>query len=597
MKKKLLSLIFALVSAHAMADGTVGQPWIDGQNFGMSMLGSEAGSITTNNATAINSLSNNFNSPNTVSGLQNTFGASNQGNIGLASFGNNKVKDCASYVPDPSRPADNNDCMVVNMLAKQPTQNALSTTGLNQNDPMITDQNNAYNQGLRTKLSIDLGGGTPQVSVGSSTCAQTSTQTPPTVTEESCTRTVSNTVQGCTTKLGIKIITPQPITATPVFNCPAGATPQNTTSCSSPIPAGYACVGPIGATCASASFPASVNYQCTPGSALNGTQCQPAPSQATLSYSCVSGTLSGSVCLQPTTSANLTYSCPAGGTLQGSTCYPAPGSGTYSCPSGGTLSGTSCINPTIQGTPIAATSTTVTGPPSIVTGGFFLKQHQLYMLTPEYMCGSRGYNTVISFSVKRGSNNRYGDFYKATAVCANSQTAYSCPSGYSLSGTTCYPSPVTPPPTQATYTPASPYSASANYSCPAGASLSGASCVYPATQATSSYSCPAGTSLNGGNCYPPPVGATVVYTCPSGTTQNGTSCTPPNTTPEITYTCPPGATMSGTSCIMPVEAQTSLANGCAVLQSKSISCTSTSCTCPGNGTWNGILPPGAAACQ
>jgi RHS repeat-associated protein len=96
--------------------------------------------------------------------------------------------------------------------------------------------------------------------------------------------------------------------------------------------------------------------------------------------------------------------------------------------------------------------------------------------------------------------------------------SYSCPAGWSLSGSTCTQS--TPSTTPATL---------AGYSCPAGYTLSGATCSQTSTTttpATVTYSCPAGWSLSGATCSTSSTNpAAPVYTCPSGFTVSGASCT------------------------------------------------------------------------
>jgi hypothetical protein len=161
---------------------------------------------------------------------------------------------------------------------------------------------------------------------------------------------------------------------------------------------------------------------------------------------------------------------------------------------------------------------------------------------------------------------------------------YSCPSGFTLNGTTC---------NRTTNYPASyegPYTTSANptysytYSCPNGGTLSGSSCVtsssYPATSSTStSYSCPSGSSgpsstnrcrrsrpcttststtysssssCPGGSSRPVFSGSgpnSVVYEC----TRTTTYCPPDDIffatqTTSTSYSCPQGGTRSGSTC-------------------------------------------------
>ena len=69
------------------------------------------------------------------------------------------------------------------------------------------------------------------------------------------------------------------------------------------------------------------------------------------------------------------------------------------------------------------------------------------------------------------------------------------------------------------------------YSCPSGGTLSGTTCI------TQEYSCPSGGTLSGTTC------TTQEYICPNGGTLSGTTCT------KQEYTCPDGGILSGTTCI------------------------------------------------
>ena len=96
-----------------------------------------------------------------------------------------------------------------------------------------------------------------------------------------------------------------------------------------------------------------------------------------------------------------------------------------------------------------------------------------------------------------------------TGTCYRNNTTYSCPSGYSLSGSKCN---------------------KTTYSCPSGYSLSGSKCN------TTSYSCPSGYSLSGSKCN------RSVNSCPSGYTLSGSKCN------KTTYSCPSGYSLSGSKC-------------------------------------------------
>lgn len=128
------------------------------------------------------------------------------------------------------------------------------------------------------------------------------------------------------------------------------------------------------------------------------------------------------------------------------------------------------------------------------------------------------------------------------STCTSTQPAgvsgYTCPSGYTLSGTTC--SMVL---TQAAGT--------ASYTCPIGYTLSGSVCYKSDTQpANTSYICPTGYALSGTICTMTSQAAAVVsYTCPSGWTMNGNTCQQQSSyEAQVAYTCPSTWTLAGSTC-------------------------------------------------
>ncbi|MFA6195335.1 MAG: hypothetical protein WC656_01670 [Sulfurimonas sp.] len=147
------------------------------------------------------------------------------------------------------------------------------------------------------------------------------------------------------------------------------------------------------------------------------------------------------------TCSNPSYSCPSGGSLSGSTCNKTCSSGYYSCPSGGSLSGSTCTTSSSYG----ATS-------SIVIVG--CSENPIAGAYKSSFCGVT-------------ADGRWNKYQYWTY-------GYSCPSGGSLSGSTC--------------TTSSSYSATYNtssYNCSYGASVSSYnyySCPYSAI-------CPTGTNL------------------------------------------------------------------------------------------------------
>ena len=154
-------------------------------------------------------------------------------------------------------------------------------------------------------------------------------------------------------------------------------------------------------------------------------------------------------------------------------------------------------------------------------------------------------------------------------------TGYTCPSGYTLSGTNCTRTVVTPTSTAATPV----------YSCPATYTLNGTTCSKVNTTAGSPYCKVPGATLSIANnrcdygqyviSYNCPVlastyGATqtgfyayailegehygtcqyaINYSCPSGYTGSGASCSQTLTqAANLSYSCPSGMSLSGTTC-------------------------------------------------
>ena len=93
-----------------------------------------------------------------------------------------------------------------------------------------------------------------------------------------------------------------------------------------------------------------------------------------------------------------------------------------------------------------------------------------------------------------------------TGTCYKDETNYTCPTGYTLSGTKCN---------------------KTTYSCPSGYTLSGTKC----NKTTTTYSCPSGYTLSGTKCSK----TTTTYTCASGYTLSGKKCS------KTTYSCPASA--------------------------------------------------------
>jgi conjugal transfer mating pair stabilization protein TraN len=178
--------------------------------------------------------------------------------------------------------------------------------------------------------------------------------------------------------------------------------------------------------------------------------------------------------------------------------------------------------------------------------------------------------------------------------------SYSCPSGGTLSGSTC---------TSTSSSPATPV-----YACPAGYTLSGTTCSGTTTTAASaSWSCegvgslqPYAASPSGYMCktysisiklFPDPNGQcqSLAGTLPVvATSSNGTTFTCV-VGPVKVYSCPTGATLSGTSCITPVTQAASISGyTCASGTLSGSSCLMTTTTaatgsysCPSGDTLSG----------
>ena len=253
-----------------------------------------------------------------------------------------------------------------------------------------------------------------------------------------------------------------------------------------------------------------------------------------------------------------TYSCPSGGTLSGTTCtYTATSStssGYYTCPSGETLSGSSCVytaTSTTSGGGFSGSMSTAYGSGNTIYGvGSYPTGNWwgsiTYVPSGNYFYGTIGnewpttgnplYEGIYLNGISgagggadtsgaviydsstntfsgtitniTGTNSVYGS---GNSICDNygcisytpPTTTYSCPSGGTLSGTTCT--------NTATYQPGT-----TTYSCPSGGTLSGTTCTYTATSSTSS------ATYSGYIVYTP---SSIGYSCPSGGTLSGTTCT------------------------------------------------------------------------
>lgn len=275
------------------------------------------------------------------------------------------------------------------------------------------------------------------------------------------------------------------------------------------------------------SVPAVLTYSCPTGWTAWGIECTQATTStiaATVAgYSCPSGyTLSGSTCSKTTvttSAATPSYSCAAGWTLSGSTCSLTTSTAAtpvYACPAGWTLSGSTCLG-----------STTT---PANVTWNC-----KGYGALTASASSSSGYYCLKYRVTATAYNN--GDY--RGEVCQVRADSYGLRwVGRELVGTTHIDCLIGPVPV---------------YSCPSGATLSGTSCTGPTSQpaTVSGYTCSSGT-LSGSSCYSTStVAANVSYSCAPGRTLSGTTCSSSSTssTPGTpVYSCPSGYTLSGASC-------------------------------------------------
>ena len=168
-------------------------------------------------------------------------------------------------------------------------------------------------------------------------------------------------------------------------------------------------------------------------------------------------------------------------------------------------------------------------------------------------------------------------------------SGYTCPAGYTVSGSSCVKTETT--------------SASvASYTCPAGSTVSGSSCITTTTitQAGSPvYTCPSGSTVSGSSCLSTETTSATVasYSCPAGSTVSGSSClTTESVTPTTNNTCPSGYTLSGSSCQRTVTSSATPAYTCSAgytlsgstcSRQVSNAATVASYTCPTNYTLSG----------
>lgn len=238
-----------------------------------------------------------------------------------------------------------------------------------------------------------------------------------------------------------------------------------------------------------------------------------------------------------------TSTCPSGYSYIDGTCKRilkytrgATKTTTRTCPSGYVISGSSCIQ-TVRITR-GATKT-------VTSGGVIRETFE----GPQPL----GVEPVDVYSVRDCSNGCRVITYYVYDIKQPDKVSYSCPSGYTRDGTTCY----------KTETRTATPTTSTSYSCPSGYTKDGSSCYrletsYADPAVTVTYSCPSGYTKDGTKCYrteTTTVAATVnvKYSCPEGYGLDGTKCYKTSSqtatpTKTVTYSCPSGYTKDGTKC-------------------------------------------------
>lgn len=274
-----------------------------------------------------------------------------------------------------------------------------------------------------------------------------------------------------------------------------------------------------------------VTYTCPEGYTLSGTKCIKASGEITKAikvtkYTCDEGyVLSNKQCVRTVTSVKnasrkVSYTCPSGYTLSGTSCISstttrvtATKTTTYVCPTGYSLNGTTCIRSVKTVTRMTYTSAR----------------------------SGAGYS-IVSTDTKLVCNDecRTVTYYTYDVTSTSTQTAsasvsvkYSCPSGYSLSGTTCYKTSET---------------------------------ITARTATTTGYVCESGYTLNGTKCYKTTSSTlaphvNISYTCPSGTLvesscTTGTITTTIDATKHVNYSCQDGYKLSDKTCTKTVSGTT-----------------------------------------
>jgi conjugal transfer mating pair stabilization protein TraN len=243
-------------------------------------------------------------------------------------------------------------------------------------------------------------------------------------------------------------------------------------------------------------------------------------------------------------SSTRVYYCPSGQTVSGSRCYTSTQSiAIQSC---FTTYGSGVVNSSQACTSCYASvngSNVFVGCCETGTSGAYRGCKGYAISTSSVDSGSADYYYTCPSGSVVGPNPTTGSGTSASCYAPTTTTTYSCPSGYTLSGSTCSTSVLT------------------SYTCPSGQTVSGSGCY----TSSNSYSCSAfsGSYESGGNCY---INVLTSYTCPAGQTVSGSRCVTSSNSYSCsafsgsyvsgsqcykdvtTYSCPSGGTLSGTTC-------------------------------------------------
>ena len=314
--------------------------------------------------------------------------------------------------------------------------------------------------------------------------------------------------------------------------------------------------------------PSKYSYNCDkyPGYSVVGTKCVKEEKKKEVvdatknptTYSCPNGySLNGTKCermVSKTATATGSYVCPNGYSLNGTKCTKetkstATTTGSYVCPNGYSLNGTKCTKETkstsvVNATPVYSTKTK----------------------TVNYTCKKQECTTKTVFSCPTGKS--CGNYPQTSCeyvdkTCSRQETsqyisAYKCPDGY----TYVVPTKENPKAGKCSKQVISTDTKNATFTCPAGYTVSGTSCtkeIKSTNTKNATFTCPAGYTVSGTSCTKQVTSTdtkNATFTCPAGYTVNGTSCTKGYQEKEtinatanpVTYSCKSGYTLNGTKC-------------------------------------------------